>query len=167
MNGTSQRSQSRSGVAVQPDHGLYRRFGPGRIRNSPANGGCDQTGTERFGKKKNVTRARAQAIEAKGVADQAQAESGLSSALGRLMLVVEQYPDLKANQNFMQLQEELTSTENRIGFSRQAYNDEVMQFNTRIESFPQNVVAGMFSFKAAEFFELEDQAAREAPQVKF
>ncbi|MGD8450445.1 MAG: LemA family protein [Phycisphaerae bacterium] len=114
-----------------------------------------------------VVRARAAAVSAQGVEAQAQAEAGLSGALGRLMLVVEQYPDLKANQNFLALQEELTSTENRIGFSRQYYNDTVMHFNTRIESFPQNVVAGMFQFRQAAFFELEDQAERAVPQVKF
>ena len=83
------------------------------------------------------------------------------------MLVVEKYPDLKANQNFLALQEELTSTENKIGFSRQLYNDSVMTYNTRTQSVPTNIVAGMFGFKEEEFFELEDEAAREAPQVKF
>ena len=83
------------------------------------------------------------------------------------MVVVEQYPDLKANQNFLALQEELTSTENRISFSRQHYNDSVMTYNTRVESFPVNIVAGMFGFAAEAFFEIEDEAAREAPKVKF
>lgn len=115
----------------------------------------------------NVVQARARAVSAEGVADRAQAESGLSGALGRLMLVVEQYPDLKANQNFLALQEELTSTENKIGFSRQYYNDSVMKYNTRIQSVPTNVVAGMFNFRQEDFFELEDQAQREVPQVKF
>ena len=114
-----------------------------------------------------VVQARARAVSAEGVEASAQAEAGLSGALGRLMMVVEQYPDLKANQNFLALQEELTSTENKIGFARQFYNDGVMKFNTRIESFPQNMVAGMFQFRQAAFFELEDEAAREAPQVKF
>ncbi len=114
-----------------------------------------------------VVRARAAAVSATGVEQKARAEVDLSGALGRLMVVVEQYPDLKANQNFLALQEELTSTENRIGFARQYYNDSVMQFNTRIESFPQNIVAGMFQFHQAAFFELEDQQAREAPAVKF
>jgi LemA protein len=117
----------------------------------------------------NVTRARGAAVSAGGggAAAQAQAESALSGALGRLMLVVEKYPDLKANQNFLALQEELTSTENKIGFSRQHYNDSVMTYNTRTQSVPTNIVAGMFGFKEEEFFELEDEAAREAPQVKF
>jgi LemA protein len=83
------------------------------------------------------------------------------------MLVVEQYPQLKANQNFLTLQEELTSTENKIGFSRQHYNDTVMSYNTRIESVPTNVVAGMFQFTQEEFFELQEEAAREAPKVSF
>jgi LemA protein len=115
----------------------------------------------------NVTKARSQAVAANGVAQQSQAEQELTSSLGRLMLVVEQYPDLKANQNFLSLQEELTSTENKIGFSRQHYNDSVMTYNTRTESFPANVVAGMFNFKPEEFFELKDEAAREAPKVAF
>ena len=117
----------------------------------------------------NVTRARGAAVSAGGggAAAQAQAESALSGALGRLMLVVEKYPDLKANQNFLALQEELTSTENKIGFSRQLYNDSVMTYNTRTQTVPANIVAGMFGFKEEEFFELEDEAAREAPQVKF
>jgi LemA protein len=114
-----------------------------------------------------VVQARSRAVSAEGVEAKAQAEAGLSGALGRLMVVVEQYPDLKANQNFLALQEELTSTENKIGFARQYYNDSVMHFNTQIESFPQNVVAGMFQFRQAAFFEAEGEGVREAPQVKF
>ncbi|MBK9118039.1 MAG: LemA family protein [Phycisphaerales bacterium] len=114
-----------------------------------------------------VISARAKAVNTHGVANQAVAEGELSQALGRLMMVVENYPDLKANQNFLALQEELTSTENRIGFARQFYNDSVMKYNTVIESFPQNVVAGSFGFQRAEHFELQDAAQREAPQVKF
>jgi LemA protein len=114
-----------------------------------------------------VTQARARAVSAQGVEAQAQAEQDLSGALGRLMLVVEQYPDLKANQNFLALQEELTSTENRIGFSRQHYNDSVMTYNTKIQSFPDNIIAGSFGFGEETFFELEDEAARETPQVRF
>ena len=115
----------------------------------------------------NVTRARSQAVSAEGVGAQSQAEQMLTGALGRLMLVVEQYPDLKANQNFLSLQEELTSTENKIGFARQNYNDTVMRFNTKIQSVPTNAVAGMFNFTEEEFFELQDEAAREAPTVSF
>jgi LemA protein len=115
----------------------------------------------------NVTRARSQAVSAEGVQAHSQAEQALTGALGRLMLVVEQYPDLKANQNFLALQEELTSTENKIGFARQHYNDTVMTLNTRIESVPTNIVAGMFHFEREDFFELVDEAAREAPKVSF
>jgi LemA protein len=95
------------------------------------------------------------------------AESVLTGALGRLMAVAEAYPDLKANQNMLSLQEELTSTENKVAFSRQAYNDAVMSYNTSRESFPAVVFAGMFGFGEAEFFELEDQQQREAPKVSF
>ncbi|MBI1357323.1 MAG: LemA family protein [Acidobacteria bacterium] len=113
-----------------------------------------------------VIRARSAAISAKGVAEQSQAEEQLSGVLGRLMLVVEQYPELKANQNFLALQEELTSTENRIGFARQAYNDAVMGFNTQAQSFPLNLIAGAFHFGEQPFFEI-DGPEREAPQVSF
>ena len=114
-----------------------------------------------------VTKARTAAVSAQGVGAQAQAESALSGALGRLMLLVENYPDLKANQNFLALQEELTSTENKISFSRQFYNEQVMIYNTRCQSIPTNIIAGMFSFQQAEFFELLDQAQREVPKVQF
>jgi LemA protein len=95
------------------------------------------------------------------------AETGLSGALGRLMVVSEQYPDLKANQNMMQLTEELTSTENKIAFARQAYNDSVMTYNTSREVFPNVVFAGMFGFLPAELFKIEDPAERNAPKVNF
>jgi LemA protein len=81
--------------------------------------------------------------------------------------VVENYPDLKANQNFLALQEELTSTENKIAFSRQAYNDQVLSYNNKIQMFPTNIMAGMFGFKASEFFEIEDRAERDVPKVDF
>jgi len=115
----------------------------------------------------NVIKARGAAVQAQGVEQKSQAESLLSGALGRLMVVVEQYPDLKANQNFLALQEELTSTENRISFARQYYNDTVMQYNTKIQTVPTNIVAGLTGFKAEPVFELEDQAEREVPEVKF
>ena len=83
------------------------------------------------------------------------------------MVVVESYPDLKANQNFLSLQEELTSTENKIGFARQFYNDSVLGYNTKVQSVPANVVAGVGGFKAREFFELEDESEREVPKVQF
>lgn len=115
----------------------------------------------------SVVKARSQAVNAQGPSSQAQAEGELSQALGRLMVVVEQYPDLKANQNFQSLQEELTSTENKISFSRQFYNDTVMAYNTKIQSVPTNIIAGMFKFEEEEFFELQEEAAREAPKVSF
>ena len=115
-----------------------------------------------------VTKARQIAIAASGgVADQARAENMLTQTLRSLFAVVENYPDLKANQNFLALQEELTSTENKIGFARQFYNDEVLRLNNKVEMFPSNMVAGMFTFKQAESFELEDEAPREAPKVEF
>jgi LemA protein len=114
-----------------------------------------------------VTRARNQAAGAESVEARGLAESGLTQALGRLMVVVEQYPALQANENFRGLQEELTATENRIGFARQFYNDSVMQYNTRTQTFPGNVVAGLFSFSDERFFEIGDPAAREVPEVQF
>jgi LemA protein len=95
------------------------------------------------------------------------AESGLAGALGRLFAVAEAYPDLKANQTMMQLMEELTSTENKVSFSRQAYNDSVMAYNTKREVFPTNIVAGMFNFAPAELFQVENAAEKEAPKVQF
>ena len=95
------------------------------------------------------------------------AEAGLAGALSRLMVVAEQYPDLKANQNMMQLTEELTSTENKIAFARQAFNDSVMTYNTQRETFPTVVFAGMFGFQPAELFKIGDATERNAPQVKF
>jgi LemA protein len=114
-----------------------------------------------------VTKARNQAAAASGVGEQAKAERNLSQALGNFFVVVENYPDLKASQNFLQVQEELTSTENKIGFARQAYNDQAMALNNRIQMFPSNLVAGMFNFTAAEFFEIEAPAEREVPKVSF
>jgi LemA protein len=98
----------------------------------------------------------------------AQAESALGGALGRLLAVFEAYPDLKANQNVLALQEELTSTENKVAFARQAYNDSVMQYNTRRESFPDNLFAGLFGFGPAELLQATESAAeRSAPKVSF
>jgi LemA protein len=116
-----------------------------------------------------VTQARNIAMGAvgKGVGEQAKAEGELSGALSRLLAVVEKYPDLKANQNFLALQEELTSTENKISFSRQYYNDSVLSYNNKIQMVPSNIVAGMFGFKVGEFFEVKDEAQREAPKVSF
>jgi len=97
----------------------------------------------------------------------ASAEQGLSGALGRMFALSEAYPDLKANENMMQLSEELTTTENKVAFARQAYNDSVMIYNTLRESFPNNLFAGWFSFLAAELLEIEDESKREAPKVSF
>jgi LemA protein len=117
-----------------------------------------------------VIQARNQALGAKTVGEHAQAEGQLTQAVRGLLAIAESYPDLKANQNFLALQEELTATENRIGFARQHYNDVVTNYNTYLQSFPANVIAGMFGFKPAEFFQLdaaEAAAVREAPKVKF
>ena len=117
-----------------------------------------------------VTQARNVAMQAQGVAAQAEAENVLTATLKTLFAVSEAYPELKANQNFLGLQEELASTENRIGFARQHYNDVVSQYATAIQSFPSNLIANTFGFKPAEFFELdagEAAAAREAPKVSF
>src|SRR5882762_9467252 len=97
----------------------------------------------------------------------ATAEAGLGGALSRLMMVSEQYPDLKANQNMMQLTEELTSTENKISFARQAYNDSVMTYNTDREVFPSNLIAGMFNFTSAELFVVDKPEQKDAPKVSF
>jgi LemA protein len=114
-----------------------------------------------------VTDARSRAMGADSVANKGQAEAQLSGALSKFMLVVENYPDLKANTNFLALQEELTSTENKIAFSRQSYNDAVLFFNNKIQVFPSNIIANMFNFTEEEFFEIEDEAQREAPKVQF
>lgn len=104
---------------------------------------------------------------AKGLGQLGEAEAGLGGVLGRLFAVAEAYPDLKANQNMMQLTEELTTTENKIAFSRQAFNDSVLAYNNKREVFPNNIFAGIFSFSEAPFFEVEVEAEREAPKVEF
>ena len=125
-----------------------------------------------------VTRARAAAVsglaaakadpgDAAAMTSLANADQGLTGALGRLMVVSEQYPDLKANQNMMQLSEELTSTENRVAFARQPFNDSVMAYNNRREVFPSSIVAGMFNFAPAALLEITEPAQREAPKVSF
>jgi LemA protein len=115
-----------------------------------------------------VTNARTTAVQAQqaGPAQQAQAENVLTGALRQLFALSERYPDLKANQNFLALQEELTSTEDRIAYARQFYNDSVQSYNTRIQTFPTVLVAGMFNFQKREFFEAEPGAA-EVPTVQF
>jgi LemA protein len=103
-----------------------------------------------------VTEARSRAIGATGVADQVQAENAITAGLRQLLAVAENYPDLKASQNFLALQEELSGTESKIAYARQFYNDQVMRLNTAIQSFPSNVIAGMFHYEAREFFDIED-----------
>ncbi len=114
-----------------------------------------------------VTQARNMAVNAQTVAEQGQAENMLTGALKSLFAVAEAYPELKANENFMQLQEELSGTESKIAYARQFYNDSVMSYNTGIQSFPANLFAGMFGFTPREYFEIELAEAREAPQVSF
>ena len=113
-----------------------------------------------------VTSARnlAQSMANAGPADRAKAEGDLGSALSRLLAVVENYPNLKANENFLALQEELTSTENKISFSRQFYNDIVLKYNNMIQMFPSNIIAGMGGFQASEFFEVKDAGGKGSPQ---
>ena len=115
----------------------------------------------------SITAYRSQAMNASSVGEKAKAEGLLGGALGKLQIAVEAYPDLKANQNFLSLQEELTSTENKISFSRQNYNDQVLFYNNKIQMFPSNIVAGMFTFKEEEFFELEDPSEKAVPKVSF
>jgi len=115
----------------------------------------------------NITQARNLAMKPGSVSERAQAEQQLTQALHNFFVVVENYPDLKANQNFLALQEELTSTENRISFARQAYNDTVMNFNNVMQMFPTNIVGAMFGFKEQSFFELENVAERAVPKVSF
>ncbi|MFA6187236.1 MAG: LemA family protein [Phycisphaerae bacterium] len=114
-----------------------------------------------------ITAARSQAMGAKNVADAGKAEGVLGAALSKFLLTVEAYPDLKANQNFLSLQEELSSTENKIAFSRQAYNDQVLFFNNKTQMFPSNIIAGMFNFTKRDFFEIEDTTEKNVPKVSF
>jgi len=115
-----------------------------------------------------VVKARQQAISFTGsVEERAKVENALTSTLRSLFALAEAYPDLKANQNFLALQEELAGTENKIGFARQYYNDTAMRYKNRVEIFPSNIIANMFSFKAEPFFQMEEPKERVAPQVKF
>ena len=127
--------------------------------------------THERGTLESVTNARnlAQKLSSGGgsVGARSKAEAELSSALARLLVVVEAYPDLKANQNFLALQEELTSTENKISFSRQFYNDSVLRLNNQTQMFPSNMIANMTGFKAEEFFEVIVAEERKAPKVSF
>ena len=115
-----------------------------------------------------VTKARQQAISFTGsMEERAKVENVLTSTLRSLFALAEAYPDLKANQNFLALQEELAGTENKIGFARQYYNDTAMRYKNKVEMFPSNIIANMFNFKTEPFFEMEEPKERVAPQVKF
>jgi LemA protein len=114
-----------------------------------------------------VVKARTAAQQAQTVAEQAQAENILTQALGRLFAVAEQYPQLRATENFQQLQAQLSETEQKIAVSRQVYNDTVLTYDNALETVPTNVVAGIFNFKPREYFEVEEPAVREAPRVQF
>lgn len=114
----------------------------------------------------SVTNARAQALSAKTPGEQAKAENELTSTLKTLFAVAEAYPDLKANANFLELQRELSDTENKVQAARRFYNGNVRDFNTAIQTVPTNIIANMFGFKGRDFFELEDEAARSVPKVQ-
>src|SRR5437870_3885210 len=165
-NGLVNRNVETKNAWSQIDVQLKRRYDliPNLVETVKGYAGHEKETLER------VVQARNMAMNARGVAEQAQAESMLTGTLKSLFAVAEAYPDLKANQNFMGLQEELKSTENRIGFARQHYNDAVSQYNTSLQTFPANVVGGMFGFRPSEFFKLdaaEAAAVQKAPQVKF
>ncbi|MEO0010383.1 MAG: LemA family protein [candidate division WOR-3 bacterium] len=113
-----------------------------------------------------IAEARTHAINARGPGEAARADSQLTSTLKTLFALVENYPDLKANQNFMRLQEELTHTENKIAFARQFYNDVVLDYNNRVQMFPTNIIAALFRFQPAEFYEIPE-TEREVPKVNF
>jgi LemA protein len=114
-----------------------------------------------------VVQARNAAMSAQGPEQSAQAENVLTGALKSIFALAEAYPDLKANQNFLSLQEELTSTEDRISYARQFYNDSVLKYDNKLETFPANTIAGMFGFKAREYFKTDDPTDREVPKVQF
>ena len=111
--------------------------------------------------------AKADPSNAAAIQQLGQAEGALGSILGRLFALSEAYPDLKANENMMQFQEELASTENKVAFARQAFNDSVMTYNNTVENFPNNIIAGMFSFELASFLEIETEEKRDVPEVSF
>ena len=111
--------------------------------------------------------AKADPANAQAIKELGASEGALASALGRLFALSEAYPDLKANQNMMHFQEELTSTENKVSFARQAFNDTVLRYNNSAQNFPNNIIAGMFSFELASFLEVESEEVRQAPEVSF
>ena len=159
---------------AQIDVQLKRRYDliPNLVETAKGYMKHESTTLEAVIKARNIAAAAAQTAaanpaDANAMKGLLSAEAGLGGALSRLMVVSEQYPDLKANQNMMQLTEELTSTENKISFARQAYNDSVMGYNTTRESFPTNILAGMFNFAAAELFVVDKPEQKEAPKVQF
>jgi LemA protein len=167
------RNQFKNAFA-QIDVQLKRRYDliPNLVETAKAYLKHEHETLEDVTKARNVAMAASQTAAANpadssAVKGLASAEGGLTGALSRLMVVAEQYPDLKANQNMMQLTEELTSTENKIAFARQAYNDSVMAYNTSRETFPNVLLAGMFGFLPAELFHVEEPAERSAPKVSF
>ena len=115
----------------------------------------------------NLDAAKADPANAEAMKKLGASEGALGSALGRLFALSESYPDLKANQNMIQFQEELASTENKVAFSRQAFNDAVLGYNNSAENFPNNIIAGFFSFKLASFLEIESEEKRDVPDVSF
>lgn len=115
----------------------------------------------------NLEAAKADPANAEAMQKLGASEGALGNALGRLFALAEAYPDLKANQNMMQFQEELASTENKVSFARQAFNDSVMAYNNAVENFPNSIVAGMFNFEPASFLEIESEEKREVPKVAF
>ena len=115
----------------------------------------------------DVTKARTAAQQAQTVPEQAQAENILTQAIGRLFAVAEQYPQLRATENFQQLQAQLAETEGKIAISRQVYNDAVLTYDTALETVPTNIVAGLFNFEERQYFEVEEPSVREAPRVQF
>jgi LemA protein len=159
---------------AQIDVQLKRRYDliPNLVETAKGYMKHESTTLEAVIKARNIAYAASQAAaanpaDANAVKGLVSAEGGLTGALSRLMVVSEQYPDLKANQNMMQLTEELTSTENKIAFARQAYNDSVMAYNTARETFPNVLLAGAFGFTPAELFHVEDPTERNAPKVSF
>lgn len=115
----------------------------------------------------NLDAAKADPSNGDAIKKLGESEGALGAALGRLFALSEAYPDLKANQNMMQFQEELASTENKVAFSRQAFNDAVLEYNNKAENFPNNIIAGMFRFELASFLEIESPEKREVPEVNF
>ena len=159
---------------AQIDVQLKRRYDliPNLVETAKGYMKHESTTLEEVTKARNIAYTASQAAAANpgdtgAMKNLASAESGLAGTLSRLMMVSEAYPDLKANQNMMQLTEELTSTENKISFARQAYNDSVMSYNTEREVFPSNLIAGSFNFAPAELFVIDKPEQKEAPKVAF